>query len=146
MKTNDLNGEAAILKIKAIIERNPIAMLVADLKLDSPTVCPMTTKGIDDNGALWFLSTKDSDHYRSIQKDAKVLLTFSNESEEQYLSVTGLGSHVTTNTVIDAIWSDGDAKWYDDGREDSNVIALKVDIVDAYYWDSFEKNIIAEER
>lgn len=138
MKTNDLSGEAAILKIKAMIERNPIAMLVADLKLDSPTVCPMTVKGIDANGVLWFLSTRDSDHYRSIESDPKLILTFSNESEEQYLSVSGLGSHITTKTIIDAMWRDQDAKWYDNGREDFNVVALKVDITDAYYWDSFE--------
>lgn len=139
MKTKDLSGDAAILKIKAMIERNPIAMLIADFKLKSPTVCPMTVKGIDEQGVLWFLSTKASEHYTSIEGDSKVLLTFSNESDQQYLSVTGLGSHINTTTVIDAIWSEKDAKWYDNGREDDNVVALKVDITDAFYWDNFEK-------
>ncbi|WP_412560900.1 pyridoxamine 5'-phosphate oxidase family protein [Winogradskyella sp. MIT101101] len=135
MKTNDLKGDDAIKKIKSIIERNPIAMLVADLKMDSPTVCPMTVKGMDGKGILWFLSTKDSDHYKSIEEDQRILLTFSNESNHEYLSVTGLASHVSSKTVIDTLWKDEDAKWYHNGRDDDNVVALKVGIVDAYYWD-----------
>ena len=59
--------------------------------------------------------------------------------ENQYLSITGQAAHVHDKKIIDAIWEDGDQRWYENGRNDENVVALKITIEDAYYWDEYEQ-------
>ncbi|NNC70920.1 MAG: pyridoxamine 5'-phosphate oxidase family protein [Flavobacteriaceae bacterium] len=135
----DLAGNDAINKLKSILVNNPTCMLISAMNIKHPSVCPMTVKTIEDNGDIWFLSYKDSEHYENIQKDPNVLLTFANDIDQQYLSITGNGVHSDSEELINILWDDSDKQWYANGRNDENIVVLKVAINDAYYWDQTEQ-------
>ncbi|WGH75377.1 pyridoxamine 5'-phosphate oxidase family protein [Tenacibaculum tangerinum] len=141
-KIDDLAGSNAVEKIQSILINNPTCMLVSSLDMSNPSVCPMTVKTIEDEGAIWFLSDKHSEHYKNIREGGKVLLIFANNTDEEYLSISGDGMHYDEKKVIDALWDEQDAQWYENGRETDCIVALKVVISDAYYWDTTEQKTV----
>lgn len=135
----DLEGQSAIEKIQALLVNTSTGMLISSLQFKNPSVCPMTVKTVDEQGNIWFLTHKESEHYKNIEENNRVLLTFASEVENEYLSITGEAHHTDDSKVIDVLWDEDDEKWYDNGREDENVAVLKVSVEDAYYWDSYEQ-------
>lgn len=132
-------SDKAIATIKDALSNTSIGMLITHLANDTPSVCPMTVKHVADSGCIWFLSTKNSEHFDNIEKDNKLLLTFTNKDDGQYLSITGKGMHSDNKSDIDKIWSEDDAQWYENGREDKNIVVLCILVTKAYYWDTTEQ-------
>ncbi|GGD93802.1 hypothetical protein GCM10011312_16950 [Planktosalinus lacus] len=77
MKTDNLFEKGAIEKIKSLAEKIKIAMILTNLKERPISVNPMTTKKVDETGAIWFLSQLKSEHNVNIQLDSKVQLIYS---------------------------------------------------------------------
>lgn len=145
VKINELAGKNTVGKIQSTLINNPTCMLISSLNMINPSVCPMTVKTIEGNNAIWFLSHKLSEHYNNIKNNNNVLLTFVNNTDKEYLSISGQGFHFDTKEVIDALWDEQDVKWYENGKKDEHIVALKVVINDAYYWDTCEqKSILVE--
>ncbi|WP_047789240.1 pyridoxamine 5'-phosphate oxidase family protein [Tenacibaculum mesophilum] len=131
MKKNDLVDKNAIERIQSILINTPTCMLISSLSKPNPSICPMTVKTIDNDGALWFLSDKESEHYKNIEKDNDLLLTFTNNTDKQYLSIRGKGIHYESKGIIDKLLSQQDLK----NNNVHTIIILKVIINSAYYWD-----------
>ncbi|HKJ06254.1 MAG TPA: pyridoxamine 5'-phosphate oxidase family protein [Flavobacteriaceae bacterium] len=135
----NFEGKSAIEKIQALLVNTSTGMLISSLQFKNPSVCPMTVKTVDEQGNIWFLTHKNSEHYNNIEENNRVLLTFSSEVENEYLSITGEAFHTDDAKVIDVLWDEADGQWYKNGREDKNVAVLQVRVEDAYYWDSYEQ-------
>lgn len=135
MEKNDLVDKNAIEKIQSILINTPTCMLISSLSDPNPPVCPMTVKTIDDSGALWFLSNKKSEHYINIEKDNDLLLTFTNNTDKQYLSITGKGIHYESKEIIDELLTQQDLKYNAYKNNKASIVVLKVIIDKAYYWD-----------
>ena len=66
MSTKNKEG---IKKMKSLIEASKVVMLATRLDKIPFSVCPMTLQQIDENGDIWFFSSKDSDHFKDINHD-----------------------------------------------------------------------------
>nr|WP_321226378.1 pyridoxamine 5'-phosphate oxidase family protein [uncultured Psychroserpens sp.] len=130
----NLIGKDAIQKIEAILDNNKLAMMSTKLTSMPFSVCPMTTQEIDENGKLWFFTGKDSDHFRQLEKDNRLHLTYSNQGDQEFLSVYGVSDVSENKQKIDELWSSFLKVWFT-GKDDPNLALLCVTIKDAYYWD-----------
>nr|WP_321222824.1 pyridoxamine 5'-phosphate oxidase family protein [uncultured Psychroserpens sp.] len=133
-ESQDLIGQEAISKIAALLDNNKLAMMATKLDSMPFSVCPMTTQEIDNTGKLWFFTGKSSEHYKYLQKDNRLHLTYANQSNQEYLSVYGTAQLLVDKQKIDALWSPILKVWFD-GKDDPNLALLCVTIKDAYYWD-----------
>lgn len=142
MSTENLYSAEAKEKIKEMAEDIDFAMMATNLTKTPLSIIPMSTKKVDEDGNIWFLSGKNSDHNRDIQKNKEVQLIYSDKGSMKFLSVFGIASIVTEKMVLKELYGKSDDTWFD-GEDDPNLSALKIEPKDAYYWDSKHSKIVS---
>lgn len=142
MKTDNLFDKEALEKLQSMAEGIKVAMLLTKLTKLPVHVNPMTTKKVDENGIIWFLSPLNSEHNINIQADHRVQLLYSDTDRQQYLSVYGKASVESHHNILKELYTKEDDKWFD-GFDDSNLTAIKVIPSEVYYWDKSKNKFIS---
>lgn len=141
MSTENLYNKEAKAKIKEMAEDIDFAMMATHLSNHPIHTIPMSTKKVDDEGAIWFLSGKDSTHNSNIEINHHVQLLYSDPGSMQFLTVYGRASITTNDEVLKGLYGQSDDMWFD-GLEDPNLTAICVEPSEAYYWDSKDNKLI----
>src|SRR4051812_3401332 len=85
----NLEHKEAIEKLKAMASDINIAMLISRSFDGSLSTRPMATIEVDEEGCLWFFSSKDSGKVREFGMDNKIELVYSHPGKDRFLDVTG---------------------------------------------------------
>ncbi|MCP9198561.1 pyridoxamine 5'-phosphate oxidase family protein [Gramella sp. GC03-9] len=141
MSTKNLYDKDAREKIKELAEDIDYCMLVTKLDVVPLSAVPMSTKQVDEHGAVWFLSKKSSEHNRNIEKSSEVQLLYSGTKEMEFLSLYGEAFIETNREVIHKLFSKADNAWFD-GKDDPEITAIKVNPKEAYYWDNKDSKMV----
>lgn len=132
----DTGDQDTKAKVHELIKDVNFAMLVTRGPDDRMHARPMSTSKAEFDGTLWFFADIRSGKIRDLEADPKVLVTYADESDNAYVSITGRGSAVQDRAKIKELWSAGAKAWFPNGPEDPNVALIRVDVEDAEYWDS----------
>lgn len=97
---------------------------------------PMEAQLVDDDGCIWFFSKKDSEKNKAIEANNEVKLFFCNPSKSIFLIANGVCEIVYDKVKIDKMWSTFLKVWFTEGKDDPTITLLKVQVNDAYYWDT----------
>src|SRR5690606_41604134 len=124
MSTKNLTNEDAKKKIKELAEGIDFTMMATNLKQQPFHVVPMSTKEADDAGNIWFLSNKNSEHNKNIEKENRAQLIYADKANFELLSVYGRAAISTDRDRIKELYGSGDDAW-SDGGDDPNITALK---------------------
>lgn len=135
MSTEKLNIEESRKKLKELVDSIKVAMMIAGFEKKPLSAIPMSSKKVDHEGNIWFLSLRNSEHNKDILKNKEVQLLYSNTSDMEYLSVFGEAEITTDKEILDELYNKLDDNWFE-GREDPNLTAIRVKPEEAYYWDS----------
>jgi len=77
----------------------------------------MSTKRVDEDGAIWFLSGRDSTHNDNILEDSKVELLDSHPGSMRFLIVYGKATIHEDRKVLKELYGKTDDAWFE-GLED----------------------------
>lgn len=141
MTTKDLRNNDAVEKIKSLAESIDFAMLCTDLASKPFHAIPMSTKKVDENGAVWFLSGADSNHNANILRDANVELLYAHPGSMRFLSIYGNATIQRDKKILSSLYGSTDDAWFD-GVDDPNLTAIKITPIHAYYWDTKTNKLI----
>lgn len=134
-KENLFNAEA-IEKLKELSEKARICMFITNLNDKSPLNSrPMGLQECDQEGNLWFISSKESGKNIQIEHDNEVQLYFMNNSNHEYLSIKGDAYIYDDKATIEDKWSVVANAWFD-GKDDPDVSIIRVTPEEVYYWDT----------
>lgn len=133
MSRKDLYNKEAQEKIKELAEGIDFAMMTTDLSQPPFHIIPMSTKKVDKNGSIWFLSGKDSAHNSHIKEEERALLTYSSKSDMEFLSVYGHAKITDDKNILKELYGSGDDAWFD-GVDDPNLSAIEIRPSEARYW------------
>jgi general stress protein 26 len=97
---------------------------------------PMATIKPGTDGSLYFLTYADSAKVYEVKKDSQVNLSYAHPGDNVYASVSGRANAFRDQAKIDELWSENFRGWFPKGKEDPNIMILKVDIDKGEYWDS----------
>jgi general stress protein 26 len=97
---------------------------------------PMFTQKPDADGSLLFLTDKDSAKIYEVKKDSQVNLSYSNPDSNVYVSVSGRANAFRDQAKIDELWSEPMRAWFPKGKDDPQIMILKVEIDKGEYWDT----------
>lgn len=97
---------------------------------------PMSTQAVEDDGTIWFFSSKQSDKNREIATKNKVHLLYGDPGKSDYLSVEGHVVITEDKNKIDELWTPIIKTWFQEGKDDPNLSLLKITPAEAYYWDT----------
>ncbi|WP_432412712.1 pyridoxamine 5'-phosphate oxidase family protein [Rasiella sp. SM2506] len=142
MSQKNLYSQEAIEKIKDIATDVDFCMLATNLSVQPISAVPMSTKKVDDQGRIWFLSNKNSDHNADIIKDDNTQLLYSGGSDMKFLSVYGYAEIVHDRAIIKELYSSTDNAWFD-GEEDPNITAIKFIPKEAAYWSNDDNKVVS---
>jgi len=137
-ESNDLRRDEAVNKLKELAEDIDICLFCTDLETrDVSFFRPMSTKEVDAEGNIWFLSGRDSEKNEEItQGDHRVQLLYSHPGKSSFLVVTGRAEIFYDRPKIDELWNSLDKTWFRKGQNDPNISIIRVIPEDAHYWDT----------
>lgn len=142
MSEKNLSKQEAQAKIKQLAEDIDFAMMETHLGHQPTHIIPMSTKDVDGDGCIWFLSNKDSEHNAHIASDDGIQLIYSQPSDMEFLTIYGKASITTERTILEKYYGKSDDAWFD-GVDDPNLTAIKVTPEDAYYWDTKHGKLVS---
>lgn len=142
MSTENKYNKEAQKKVTELAKNIKVAMMTTNLGKAPLSAIPMTTSKVDNNGNIWFLSSKQSDHNKDIAKDAKVQLLYSDPSSMEFLSAYGTAEISTDKNILKDLYSKMADNWFN-GVDDPNLTAIKIIPENAYYWDTKSSKLVS---
>lgn len=144
MSTEHIHDAAeAREKLKSLITDIRFCFLCSNLSFRPFDATPMTTQAVDADGTIWFIASKETATYQTIQSDTAVQLLYASPGDAKYLSVYGTAEAVYDRARIDEYWSSFVEGWFQDGKDDPKVILIRVRPSDAHYWDTKSNKMVA---
>ena len=132
----NLDKKQLIEKFRKLAEEINICMFITNTAGDQKHTRPMATIEVEDNGTLWFFTDVRSIKVEEINTQREVHLVYAHPGKESYLDVWGSATVVTDRQQVVDKWSPVVKAWFPDGVSDPNLGLLKVQPVEAYYWES----------
>jgi general stress protein 26 len=124
-------GEPADLKErfwKAMVD-SPIVML--ELDGDPESAAPMTAQlDKEAHHAIWFFATRDGRYARG----GSVSATYSGKGHDLFAHFAGTLAEETDRARLDKQWNNFVAAWYPGGKDDPNLLFLRMDLGQAQIW------------
>ncbi|MBC7983024.1 MAG: pyridoxamine 5'-phosphate oxidase family protein [Candidatus Obscuribacterales bacterium] len=140
----DLNGPAAVKKIKALVDSAETCFFcTAASGSDSSAARPMSVREVDDAGNLWFLSASDSHTNEQLAIDPTVKLFFQGSPHSDFLELNGVANISQDKTKIEALWQPVIKTWFTEGVDDPRITVIKVTPTEGYYWDTKHGTAVA---
>ncbi|MFL9844007.1 pyridoxamine 5'-phosphate oxidase family protein [Flavobacterium rhizosphaerae] len=139
----DLISKEAKDKIKEMAKDIGVCMFCTELSVRPIPTRPMSVLEVDDEGNLWFLSSKSSNKNFEIRHDDDVQLMFAKNSDAHYLSIFGKAVIYKDKSHVEDVWTPIAKTWFDEGKDDPEATVIKVIPSDAYYWDTKSGKMIS---
>lgn len=141
--TQNLHGTDAVKKLKELAEGVDICMFCTNVDKMPFNARPMSTQEVDEEGNIWFFSSRNSDKNAETKTDNRVQLLYAKISDSHYLSVYGHAEEVYDKARIDRYWNNFIKAWFPGGKDDPNLSLLKVKPEEAHYWDTKDGKLIS---
>jgi general stress protein 26 len=137
----DLKDTEAIDKLKSLGEDIRFCMYTTygNDRIDSR---PMTTLEIDDSGNAWFFTSRNTDIGKETNWEENVTLIYADPKNSSYMSVAGKASLVHDEQKKEELWNPMTKAWFPGGKDDPNLVVLKVTTEEAAYWDSNSSRMV----
>lgn len=135
------NNKETTEKLNELIKDIKIAMLTTN---DNGIFRsrPMATQEADFNGELWFFTSSQTHKTEEIEKDNRVNVSYSEPSDNRFVSMSGTAELVNDREKIEELWSPLYLAWFPKGLEDPNIVLLKVTVEHAEYWDATSSSLV----
>ena len=100
---------------------------------ESDTAVPMSPQlDKDANSAIWFFTHKNSDFAQL----GPVTATFQGKGHDMFARFNGTLSVETSQERFEQFWNNFVEAWYDQGKNDPDLLFLRMDLGTAEIWDS----------
>lgn len=119
-----------------------IAMMTTIEGDGSLHIRPMANREADENGDFWFYAAKDESAAQNIATNPNVALGFSDPHDNTYVSISGTATLVTDRSLIEEKWTPILEAWFPKGKDDPNIVLIKVDPHRGEFWDSSGSMIV----
>lgn len=124
-----------IRKLAELIRGVDIAMLTTR-KADGNLVSrPLGTQEVEFDGDLWFATGADSEKVAEILADPRVNVAYASKGHNTYVSVAGTADIVRDRAKIEELWSPAMKIFFPEGKDDPNLVLIRVRAESAEYWD-----------
>lgn len=132
----DIQRSADLRKLGELIDGIEIAMLTTHAADGSMISRPLQTLALDANGELVFFTAADSHKLDELGGHADVNLAYADPGAQRYVSVRGQARIDRDRATIDALWSATQKIFFAGGKDDPDLVVLRVRVRDAAYWES----------
>ncbi|WP_426689368.1 pyridoxamine 5'-phosphate oxidase family protein [Rhodanobacter ginsengiterrae] len=133
---NEAPDNSDLRKLGDLIDGIEVAMLTTRAADGSMVSRPLQTLKLDANGEIIFFTAAESHKVDELTDDSSVNLAYADPSSHCYVSVRGRARMDRDQYTIDELWSPAQKIFFPDGKDDPNLMVLRVRVRDASYWES----------
>lgn len=126
----DENSREHLLRL---LEKFDTAMLVTRAMSGEIRSRPMAIVDREPSGDLWFITSPDA-KVDEVQANPNVNVAL--QGKDTYISVSGRAQVVRDQTKIDEIWEEPYKVWFPEGKDDPNIILIRVTADEGEFWDN----------
>src|SRR3546814_2458007 len=90
----------------------------------------------DAHGAFWFFTASDN----RLAAGGPAMAQFAAKGHELFACISGTLVSESDRTVLDKLWSNSIAAWYEGGKDDPKLVLLRFDLDDAEIWTRSEEH------
>ncbi len=127
---------AAQRKVFDLIQHINVAQLVTTDSAGRLHARPMVARTDEPADELWFFTDAASGKIGEIEGSSEVLLTYSDPSRQNYVSVEGDAEVVHDVAKVNELWSEPVRVWFPKGAADPDIALIRVKVREATYWDA----------
>jgi general stress protein 26 len=121
-------------KLQDLLKEFDVAMLATRTAEGQLRARPMALAEVEPEGTLWFLTDRRSAKVEELERDDHVLVTM--QSKARFVSLSGTASPVEDRAKVARLWKVEWQVWFPGGKDDPNLVLLRVDGKLGEYWDS----------
>jgi general stress protein 26 len=121
--------------LASMIKDIPVAMLTTT-GLGRLRSRPMVTQRTVFDGALWFVTARETGKAGEIRDRQAVHVTFVSPADNRYVWASGTASLVDDPSLLKKLWHSGYLPWLPGGPDDPSVSLIEVRVEEAEYWDN----------
>jgi general stress protein 26 len=133
---NEAQTTEDLKKLGQLIDGIEVAMLTTHAADGSMVSRPLQTLEFDASGELVFFTGADSHKIDELTDDPDVNLAYANPKKQVYVSVRGRARIDRDRATIDRLWSAPQKIFFPQGKDDPNLVVLRIRVRDAAYWES----------
>lgn len=133
---NEAPDHGGLHKLGTLIDNIEVAMLTSRAPDGSLVSRPLQTLKLDANGDIIFFTAASSHKVAELTEDASVNLAYAHPSDQRYVSVSGRARMDRDPELIDELWSPVQKVFFPRGKEDPDLMVLRVRVHQASYWES----------
>lgn len=134
--------EITIEKLKGIISKTRVGLLGTHHTNATINFRPMSHVDIDDAGRIWFFTSTNSLKAGELKHNSSIVLTYSNESDNSYLSINGTASLDKNREKMKELFNPYIKAWFPQGLNDPTLSLLIVQPDEVEYWFANENKMI----
>jgi general stress protein 26 len=139
--TVTLTGNKAVEKVKELANDN--ICLFCTMENDKIVSRPMATQDVDEDGVIWFISSRSSDKNRQLKVDDVVYLMYIDTGKQHYLSLSGHASVIADKEKTRQLWSPMAKAWFEKGVDDPDITLIRVTPDEGHYWDTKNGKLVS---
>ena len=114
--------------LRSLLKSLPVAMFNTVAHDGSVVARPLQALEFDEDGVLWFATGLDSEKATEIRARPHVGLSFADHHANRFVSVSGPARLVHDREKIDALWSPAMSVFFPQGKDDPNLVLVRVEI------------------
>jgi general stress protein 26 len=133
---NEAPDHGDLRKLGELIDNIEVAMMTTRAADGSLVSRPLQTLKLDDNGELIFFTAADSHKVDELTQESGVNLAYADPGEQRYVSVRGRARMDRDEATIGELWSPVQKVFFPEGKDDPNLMVLRVRVLDASYWEA----------
>ena len=137
-----MTDEEGRKKVHSLIKDIRVAMMGSIAPEGFIHARPMVAQHEEGSRDLWFFTDRHSEKIPEIRADPRVVLCYSEPSDQNYVSISGTASLVGDRGKIRELWSEPMRTWFPKGPEDPEIMLIKVTAERAQYWDSPSSTLV----
>jgi len=103
---------------------------------------PIAYADVDKENNVWFFTDINSGKIDDIINNQQVNFSFSNHSDNSYVSLSGVAEMISDSSIIDEKWNFFMKAWFPEGKEAERLTLIKVIPESVQYWDGSSSKII----
>ncbi|CAF2469127.1 unnamed protein product [Rotaria sp. Silwood2] len=138
MTTTSTEDQKDLEKLFEIIRHAKFSMLTTVNQDGTLHSRPMINKQADSfHGELWFFTHQSTHKITELKKGSEeVNVSYSDPDHQSYVSISGRADLVDDSTKKKDLWNDSLKIWFPKGLDDPDLTLLRINIVEAEYWDA----------
>jgi len=121
--------------LRTMLKSLPVTMMNTVATDGTVISRPLQTLDFDADGVLWFATDATSEKAANIRLRPHIGLSYADHHANSYVSISGPARLVHDREKIDALWSPAMSVFFPQGKDDPNLVLIRVEIERAEFWD-----------